>query len=115
MKRNSFITGFRSFLDRLYMLQRFKLFMGARAIPFSSPVQSQNLRLQLVALVQKYRRSDAVAPNSTLGDAGDLKSQWNLCVQKSTIPNAGDGVFLRGSAVPAGTLLTLYPGNFAAL
>ena len=98
------LQTFRSFLDRLYVLQRFKLFVASRSLPSSPPIQSQNLRRQIVALVEKHRHcDDAAASHAAL---------WNLDVRSSLIPNAGNGIFLRGSSVPAHTLLTLYPGDY---
>ncbi len=104
MTRQALLRSFRSFLDRLYVLQRFKLFIGSRACPPSTPVQPQQLRLQIVALVQKYAASDACASFANA-------PQWKLDVGRSLIANAGDGVFLRGAGAAAGTLLTLYPGD----
>ena len=104
MTRQALLRSFRSFLDRLYVLQRFKLFIGSRACPPSTPVQPQQLRRQIVALVQKYAANGAGAFSA---DA----PRWKLEVGRSLITSAGDGVFLRGASVPPHTLLTLYPGD----
>lgn len=114
MTRDLLPRRLRSFLDRLYALQRFRLFMGSRAFPPSPSIQPQNLRRQFVALVQRNRRDADAAISADTEHPCDTKStQWKLDVRTSSIPNAGNGVFLRGSSVPAGTLMTLYPGNVA--
>ena len=108
MTRDQLSRSFRSFLDRLYVLQRVKLFIKPRVLPLSPPVQPRILRCQIVDLIQKYRRygvsTDDGAPSAHA-------SRWQLDVQRSLIPNAGDGVFVRGCSVPPRTLLTLYPGQ----
>ncbi len=94
---------FRSFLDRLYVLQRFKLFLGPRIFPCSTALLPQHLRRQLVDLV-RFKKC------SHLLDARDA-APWSLDVRRSCIPHAGLGVFLEGSSAPPHTLFTLYPGN----
>ena len=117
----------RSFLGRLYVLHRLRLFVGSRVFPPSPSIQPQNLRRQLVALVERTRRADAAmsanTPHSHPHNSRHISDTAQKCqpqpgfrldVRTSSIPNAGNGVFLRSSSVPAGTLLTLYPGNVRA-
>jgi hypothetical protein len=108
MTRDQLSRSFRSFLDRLYVLQRFKLFIKPRVLPSSPPVQARILRCQIVDLIQKYHRF-AVSTDS--GAPSAHASLWQLDVRRSLIPNAGDGVFVRGCSVQPRTLLTLYPGQ----
>jgi hypothetical protein len=113
----------RSFLGRLYVFHRFRLFVGSRVFLPSPSIQPQNLRRQLVALVERTRRAGAAmsnSPHSHPHNSRHISDTTQKCqpqpgfmldVRTSSIPNAGNGVFLRRSSVPAGTLLTLYPGN----
>jgi hypothetical protein len=105
--------SFQSFLDRLYMLQRFKLFLGTRVFPSSTTVQPQHLRRQLVSQVhsQKGIRLPGALLDGDTACAHLDGSPWSLDVRRSSIPHAGLGVFLRGSSAPPHTLFTLYPGN----
>ena len=103
---------FQSFLDRLYMLQRFKLLLGSRVFPSSVAVPPQHLRRQLVAQVRAQRDHSSGAPVTADSASAHLRAAlWTLDVRESAIPAAGLGVFLRGESVPPNTLMTLYPGK----
>lgn len=103
---------FQSFLDRLYMLQRFKLLLGSRIFPSPAAVQPQHLRRQLVAQVRTQRDHSSGATVTADSASAHLQAAlWKLDVRESAIPAAGLGVFLRGERVPPNTLITLYPGK----
>ena len=108
MTHDQLSRSFRSFLDRFYVLQRLKLFIKPRVLPSSPPVQPRILRCQIVDLIHKYHR---FAVSTDDGAPSAHASRWQLDVRRSSIPNAGDGVFVRGCSVQPRTLLTLYPGQ----